>query len=697
MSEADRSTPAREARVYDSMALAPTAEAYGVGPAWIAEELYYSDGSAWTLKSSDTANFETTISHGSGLNASKPTASASLNGLVWYSTDTDTIYKVVAGAWVAQSRTAIQYATDYLIPQTFGAAGDASTDDTAALQATFAAAQLLNKTVLLTSEYKITDELTVSGPIRIIGHRRGNLYNGGTTKTVGASIISFSTTAGKSIIKVSGTTGTNWPTAAFFELENVSLQYNAKTTGQYGIYVDGRISYGALKGVVIYNCGAEAIYWPSTTYYIQNFAIRDTLFQANGAVIGCGGTGLLGTLLQLHNVAVEAGGQGYSGLLAIMDLRRFREIEISTLVIEGAANTKPTAALALSCNNWAKIDGIHVEYSSNSPDYCVYIDDSNTYTSGLDVAIDGMVASLPIRVDFVNSSSLPARLTVQNWQYWTATSTSSLISGSANAKYFADLSVRCNSYFSVPVSQAGFIRLKTLYGVGSSPRVLEDERNELIRWAADYITPTAAAAGDFSEVWVSNGSSAVTTIKTDTTINARVMSVQCSTGNFPNVYIRCKPPSSYDGGVITCAVLYRVVTSSTFNMSALYNDVDKSASKNTNITDGSWNWAVGSFVYSSASAQPHFRMRYISGTISDAPELQIAAITAVMGSAPLIIPLKGKTKPIIARMSAVPTTGDWLVGDVVWFTAPTAGNAPGAVCVTAGTPGTWKNMAALSA
>jgi hypothetical protein len=47
MSEADRSLPAREARIYDSLAVAPTAAAYGVGPAWIGGILYWSDGLSW--------------------------------------------------------------------------------------------------------------------------------------------------------------------------------------------------------------------------------------------------------------------------------------------------------------------------------------------------------------------------------------------------------------------------------------------------------------------------------------------------------------------------------------------------------------------------------------------------------------------------------------------------------------------------
>lgn len=43
--------------------------------------------------------------------------------------------------------------------------------------------------------------------------------------------------------------------------------------------------------------------------------------------------------------------------------------------------------------------------------------------------------------------------------------------------------------------------------------------------------------------------------------------------------------------------------------------------------------------------------------------------------------------------SSAPANGTWAVGDINYFTAPVAAGKIGAVCVTAGTPGTWKGMA----
>lgn len=46
--------------------------------------------------------------------------------------------------------------------------------------------------------------------------------------------------------------------------------------------------------------------------------------------------------------------------------------------------------------------------------------------------------------------------------------------------------------------------------------------------------------------------------------------------------------------------------------------------------------------------------------------------------------------------SAAPTSGPFLVGDIVYNTAPTAGGTIGWVCTTAGSPGTWKTFGTIA-
>lgn len=65
-----------------------------------------------------------------------------------------------------------------------------------------------------------------------------------------------------------------------------------------------------------------------------------------------------------------------------------------------------------------------------------------------------------------------------------------------------------------------------------------------------------------------------------------------------------------------------------------------------------------------------------------------------LGNAHLLFGGMG-TLPIY-RGTGAPTTGTWAVGDTVYHSAPTAGGFIGWVCVTAGTPGTWKTFGAVT-
>lgn len=49
-----------------------------------------------------------------------------------------------------------------------------------------------------------------------------------------------------------------------------------------------------------------------------------------------------------------------------------------------------------------------------------------------------------------------------------------------------------------------------------------------------------------------------------------------------------------------------------------------------------------------------------------------------------------------SKGSAAPTVGTWKRGDIVWNTSATAGGYAGWICVTAGTPGTWKTFGVIS-
>ena len=51
----------------------------------------------------------------------------------------------------------------------------------------------------------------------------------------------------------------------------------------------------------------------------------------------------------------------------------------------------------------------------------------------------------------------------------------------------------------------------------------------------------------------------------------------------------------------------------------------------------------------------------------------------------------------VTKGSAIPLMGTWGIGDICYNTAPIAGGFIGWVCITAGTPGTWKTFGAITA
>lgn len=64
---------------------------------------------------------------------------------------------------------------------------------------------------------------------------------------------------------------------------------------------------------------------------------------------------------------------------------------------------------------------------------------------------------------------------------------------------------------------------------------------------------------------------------------------------------------------------------------------------------------------------------------------------------PASSPPKSSIRIGFASAAAAPTTGTHARGEIVLNNAPTASGTIGWVCVTAGTPGTWKTWGAISA
>ena len=82
-----------------------------------------------------------------------------------------------------------------------------------------------------------------------------------------------------------------------------------------------------------------------------------------------------------------------------------------------------------------------------------------------------------------------------------------------------------------------------------------------------------------------------------------------------------------------------------------------------------------------------------------------SATGSVYIAAPMLMPVGVSVQNALGSIdttrqwygTTAPTVGAWQRGDVVFNSTPSAGGTPGWVCVTAGTPGTWKAMANVAA
>lgn len=120
---------------------------------------------------------------------------------------------------------------------------------------------------------------------------------------------------------------------------------------------------------------------------------------------------------------------------------------------------------------------------------------------------------------------------------------------------------------------------------------------------------------------------------------------------------------------------------------------------------------AGAKVYTTASSGAAFNLVFpLTAPVADPALIGLQISTATASSVALIHQAEiwaGKSLPnvvlpsypenVITFSAAAPTAGAWARGDICWNNAPAAAGVPGWVCVTAGTPGTWKAMAAVAA
>jgi hypothetical protein len=86
---------------------------------------------------------------------------------------------------------------------------------------------------------------------------------------------------------------------------------------------------------------------------------------------------------------------------------------------------------------------------------------------------------------------------------------------------------------------------------------------------------------------------------------------------------------------------------------------------------------------------------YAVGTVGE--DNTAAAGITVFGGAPIYFIMGNGLRKFIMPGAAAPTSGAWVRGEKCEFALPSAGGNIGAVCVTSGSPGTWKTFGGIAA
>lgn len=443
-------------------------------------------------------------------------------------------------------------------------------------------------------------------------------------------------------------------------------------------------------GKSIYLDSAEDKVWNglNKVAYFQNSIIENTEFHGCCSVVS-ETEALTGTLLVLNNVNHEAGVQECSTNKTVCDLRGIREITATNLLLEGGFPSAGWVPLRLGASQYddgivrgllAVINTLHIEYP------------------GIDAA-NGVVQS-------------GGSVIISNGNFTNSTSKYKIINAGrlvAKGASFSGTGDSIENWFDLEDDQCGVVLedCTSREFNASSPIIIHraTRRQSTLMRSAYVLSNTQAACvyqwrGGFIGLPISFGSASQYGSyypSTDATYGRKLvfkpnasgvlgayitLPVNTKAGNTVSVKMLTKLPEFNSGAWLPLAIVVNGET----NYSYFYPNNSQQVVE-----------IVGSarLVSDISSLQVHIT----SGTNNHAlngSEQEVYALEVYVGEdIPRSLSVRHPTN-IVTYSSVAPTLGDWAQGDVVYNANPAAGGYAGWICVTAGTPGTWKAFGAIA-
>jgi hypothetical protein len=575
----------------------------------------------------------------------------------------------------AEGRTAQDKMRDWVSVKDFGAVGDYTTDDTAAVHAAFDYC-IENRRALYVpvGRYRVTSGYTNSTTkdLAILGANPA--YNAPLASTDGGScFVLDSVDAASFFFLQSASNELLVDKVRFVCAQTVTDRKFFRVNASSVKHTFNEVSFGTVEQPFVFEAGC----------YMQMSSYRNIRFTNSGSFHSKVNT-LLGTLLVIDNCDVE-GFIPANTEKVVCNLSGFRHIQGRNFLIEPGLPATGWTALKIDCAfgaGWARYPnaafyGLYIECTAFEPDYVVdvvgnhvRINDSHmnlTPTSRvrisdqahLDIDCMPMNGSVNYKMDTlftfgdttsrltlrgVNTLNLGAavehpQITIEN-----ATGGSA---APAIGVTFNNLRSQVLWEFDGGYPNSGLVQATTFSGGSQVPSTDATYGRKLV------LTPSGG--GDFNEFY-----------------QARLRARLSEAGQVWIALVVKLP--TYTGGSVAISF---VVDSVTLGTGATY---DSTFSGQT-VT------LLRSFNAGSTAAVAGFR---VSGTITGfagSAEVYYAAIG--VGRTMPNVPVPCYPATVNTSASAVPTTGTWAVGDYCKNSAPAVGQPKGWYCTVAGTPGTW--------
>lgn len=590
-------------------------------------------------------------------------------------TDADLITYTPAGTG-AVATTVQTKLRDSVSVKDFGAVGNGTTDDTAAVHAAITYAKGRRGSVFFPSgTYRVT-----SGYTQSVTYADVHLFGEGSTREgAGGSHIKLDSTDAAGFFYRS-TANHNLQvndlvfSCAQFVQDRAFFKLGANTSQFFN-----RVNFESVERPIVYSAGG----------YFQSAAYRDVQFR-NSGTFHSESSALLGTLLVLDNVNHEGSVPANTEKI-VCNLKGIRDICGTNFLLEGALPASGWTILNFDLG--VTVPGLGTEYAGRFDNYHSEWSGGNQPT--IDVNVNGM------SLTFSRPAFGLGKICVNNSAFvvidgWVRVSDYTAVSSNFT---FVDTYSRVVIEDSILRSAAVSHDLASQLIIRDSSRVASGAANDaavaypvsvhhsekLWEWNGGLVRATSRIdpKGDNS-FW------GLRSIETHSTYG-RIQRVNRNGQNYPLPAWRVFVTPEMVGKPLSLSMLanFPAINGGTYLI--MYASWDGGAwggsAGLSGITTGSFLSHQFTVTVPTGATYVEFNVGTNSGVV--ASDLLIAAVRITCGIDTTPYPLPAYPAQVVSFATAAPTTGTWAVGDRVVNSAPAAGQPKGWACTVAGTPGTW--------